>query len=156
MKINSYIILLFTLSLASCQCNTKYHSYCSTSTGGWHKGDTLSYEIPSNLEKGEYIIEVGIRHSGIYKYKNIWIEVANNFTNSKKIKCDSIQLILADKEGNWLGKGISGLYQKDSLLTKKFTVTNSNKAKISVRHIMRDKNLPGIRDFGIKLIKVSN
>ena len=74
----------------------------------------------------------------------------------KKIKCDSIQLILADKEGNWLGKGISGLYQKDSLLNKKFTVTNSNKAKISVRHIMRDKNLPGIRDIGIKLIKVSN
>lgn len=155
MRINSSILLFLIIFMASCQNDTRYHSYNSTSVDGWNKSDILVYDIPQSFEKGKYEIEIGIRHTEIYKYKNLWIEVKSNLTDAKKQECDSIQLILADKSGKWLGKGIAGIYQNDSLLTYNITVNNTNKAKMSIRHIMRDKQLKGIRDVGIKLIKVS-
>ena len=156
MRINSFLIICFSLLMASCQNNTKYHSYRSTSTNGWHKGDTLIYQLPATLEKGIYAIEIGVRHNSNYKYRNLWVEITENLSSSKGVKRDSIQLILADKSGKWIGTGISGLYQNDSIINKTFKVEYSYKPNIYVRHIMRDSNLKGISDVGIKLMKVSN
>lgn len=153
---NSLLLLLF-IAFSACRNETKYHSFQYIKNKDWNKSDTLIYNIPVTASKGIYRLQIEIRHTDNYKYKNLWLEMSNNLKDSTRFVKDSIQLKLADKSGRWYGDGIGGLYQFDTLFTKRIIVSQTaNNHSLRITHIMRDNSLPGIRDIGIRLDKIAD
>ena len=106
------IILIFSV-LHACKPDTVYYTYNAINANGWSRNDTLQFNLPDTLSPGTYHLEVGIRHSGKYVYRDLWLELTqympsldkNNHWEAKK---DTIHLYLANEKGNWNGTGTTG------------------------------------------------
>lgn len=92
-----------------------------------------------------------VRNNNDYPYSNIRFIV--NFKNpkSKTPQIDTLNYILAKPNGEWLGTGFGET--KETLFQYKLNYKFPEKGtyEIGVKQAMRNDNLPGIEDIGIKV-----
>lgn len=67
---------------------------------------------------------------------------------------DTIELILADNTGKWYGKGFGKIKEYQVLIRKAVTFPVTGIYNIGIVQGMRDKNLQGIEDVGIRIEKM--
>ena len=109
--------IISVLCLLACQTGTVYFNYEPIAEEGWSKTDTLHYYLPDSLSLGTYQLAIGVRHSGKYPYRDLWLELTQHMPNTKgtsrwKEHRDTIHIYLANEKGNWNGTGTtSGYYQ---------------------------------------------
>lgn len=145
------IILLFVASaLSACNEQTVYHVFQSIPTEGWQREDTLCFraEVPDSLTY--YKLSIEIRNRNNYPYQNINLSVSCTAPDGKSLPADTLQLILADKEGIWKGDGWGGLYQS-AFPAGSVQIDKPGTYLFKVAYTLPDKTLPGINDIGIKL-----
>lgn len=71
------LCVLFLLN--ACHTDTRYHVYQAVSgEEGWDKSDSLAFHLPVGLSSGEYRMEIGLRHTGEYSYRDIWLSVTQS------------------------------------------------------------------------------
>jgi len=99
-----------------------------------------------------YNFFVTMRNTDEYPYQNIFVFLKTEFPNGKS-KLDTINCPLADARGKWLGKGFGGVYDNRVLYMaqKRFPLTGSY--SINIEHAMRDEELSGILDVGVRIEK---
>ena len=105
-------ISLFLL-VCACQHDTVYYTYHPIPDNGWKRGDTLRFCLPDTLTPGTYNLEVGVRHSNQYPYRDLWLELIQYIQGEKPsdgwiAKKDTIHIYLANEKGNWNGTGTTG------------------------------------------------
>ena len=147
--------------LGSCRSDTAYHVYQSVAASGWGRQDTLVYEIPASLSPGRYLVEIGLRNTSEYAYRDIWLALlsgqgvipedavssgsgSNLQADSCAFRADTLHLYLADQYGRWLHDGISGsLYQSDGrLLQFVWLILYLDKPRyLTLVHLMKDTAL---------------
>ena len=66
---------------------------------------------------------------------------------------DTIEFILADQTGRWLGKGWGNLKENDILLKSNLTFPLSGDYSFLVQHAMRKDTLHGISNIGLRIEK---
>lgn len=146
---------LLVLGLSSCKKGaTVYHAYLPVpSSHGWNVDDTLTFTLPPNLLQAHYQLQVELRNSDDYPYKDIWLSVSNNFRDSLKFDTDTLHLYLSDATGRWINSTTAGsFFQSAFPLNKPFTLQMpSHSTQVRITHIMQQNPLPGITDVGIKL-----
>lgn len=146
--------MLFLFLLASCHTDTRYHVYQAVpGENGWKNSDSLLFLLPPELEAGEYGMEIGIRHTGGYPYRDIWISVTQVDSDSLPSHTDTLHLYLADEEGRWGHEGaVGGLYQSVYVREKPVKLTADSLGRsFRIAHLMRRNPLPGISDVGVRL-----
>ena len=122
MKINHFLsVILLTLLcflLGACKNNTTYYSYQHLEDNEWDRKDTLLFLLPDTLKAGTYQLEVGVRHTADYAYRDLWIELIQYIPDQNAPlaewveKKDTFHLYLAGKNGKWEGTGsTSSFYQ---------------------------------------------
>jgi gliding motility-associated lipoprotein GldH len=148
---NKYFYILFTwivLLSSSCGRSTVYHAYQPIDADGWKQGDTLFFPLPSYIPEGDYQVEIGLRHHEDYPYQDLWL--AYGLAGHR----DSVQLMLAYESGNWHGHGAAGLYQFTHFVPKRIHLPAERKdSLLRVVHLMSDKELKGLCDVGVRLVK---
>lgn len=140
--INNSFVWLILLLLTSCQRNTLYHSYQPVNSMGWHKNDTMIYSLNSPIASQNLMLEIGLRHTDAYPYRDLWLNVNQ----------DTVHIYLTDSVGHWKGKGIGEL--RSLIQTVSFSHQKDSIKDIRITHIMTDKNLIGIHDIGIRIDKM--
>ncbi len=115
--------------------------------------DTIDF--PSN-------IYFHIRNNNDYPFSNIFL-IASLKSNQKVYEIDTLEYLMADNKGEWLGTGFSGV--KESKLSWKrnwkpnfpppyiFEIKQANR---KIGQIKGDKKLFGILSFGLSIEKKSN
>ena len=156
--------------LGSCRSDTAYHVYQSVAASGWGRQDTLVYEIPASLSPGRYFVEIGLRNTSEYAYRDIWLTLlsgqgvipedavssgrgSNLQADSCAFRADTLHLYLADQYGRWLHDGISGsLYQSEWPAVAVCLVDSVSDKPRTLRlvHLMKDTALRGISDVGLR------
>lgn len=177
-----YVLSVFLLGgLAACHTDTVYHRYHPISENGWSKQDTLTYVLPDSLKDGHYQLEVNIRHTEAYPYRDIWLEMAferrkpqqtlsttdslkdSTETNEQEniptdtmiwVK-DTLHFYLADEQGRWLKGGTIGSLYQFSSQARPFFLDDKDGKTFRMVHIMKDNPLRGIHDIGIRLFQAS-
>ena len=137
--IHQSFVWLISLLLISCQGHTFYHSYQPVNTTGWHKNDTMVYTLDAPVINKELTLEIGIRHTDSYPYRDIWLTV----------NLDTVHIYLTDSKGHWSGKGIGELRSLTHRLP--FCHPKDSIKEIRIAHIMTDNPLTGIHDIGIRI-----
>lgn len=146
--------LLFCI-FASCRQDTVYYMYLPIQTqAGWNKQDTLVYQLPDKLTPGSYKLEIGLRNTHRYPFRDIWLSVSQNMKDSLLYETDTLHFYLADEQGEWENGGNTGnLFQHTYLCDRPLTVNPSDSTFLRLTHLMKKNPLPGINDAGIRLIK---
>lgn len=144
------IITLFLLCLGACTPgHNTYSEFLNLSENGWAYNDTICFipSITDSIAIGD--LSVALRHNNNYHYSNLWLEISYP-TNDSIVKCDTINIILADIYGKWHGKGLGTSYQIEKDISENFRIKKGD--SFTIRHIMRVDTLNDIEQIGLFFI----
>ena len=147
----NFYLLILAISLISCD-NTVYENYYSFENESWNSDSLKSFDFDIEDTLATYSLNINVRHSIDYEYQNLFIFV------SGEVK-DTIELMLADKNGKWKGSGISDVREFTYSLKKDRTFSKKGKNSINIEQAMRYganekiQHLPNILNIGLIIKK---
>ena len=102
-----------------------------------------------------YHIYITIRHTDMYAYNNIWINVGTASPNDS-IKYQALNLILANNTTGWFGTGMDDIFEHRVRITKTPMLLKKGLYTFVLAPLMRVDPLPHILNIGIRLEKVNS
>ena len=146
-KMRNYSLVFFWVILISCG-NTTLENYHSFNHNGWNTDSIVSFKYTITDTTKKYDLSLKIRHTVDYEFQNLFLflEEANK---------DTIEIILANKNGQWLGSGISDVREFEYFFAKQRTFTKKGDYELSIEQAMRHAsvhkivNLENILDIGL-------
>lgn len=139
--------------LGACSKDPKFASFQQIGQA-WHQDSIVSFVVPIKDANVDYRVAMKLRHNAEYAYQNIYI--FRTISSAKGLEyADTINVILADNQGKWLGSGIgeqktmSLPYNRQSL-----RFNEPGKYTFTLQHGMRDTMLQGITDIGLEIFEV--
>ena len=147
---NLYLLIL-AISLISCD-NTAYENYYSFDNESWNSDSLKRFDFEIMDTLATYTLSLNVRHSINYEYQNLFVFISGEVN-------DTIELMLADKNGKWKGLGISDVREFTCPIEKARTFSKKGKHSINIEQAMRYganekiQNLPNILDVGLTIKK---
>lgn len=125
---------------------------------GWAKNYQPKFEFTNTDTNQLCDVYINVRNAESYPFRNLFMFL--HTTNPKGIKTtDTIECVLADDKGKWIGSGMGDLYDNVIIYKKNTRFKQLGKYTFSYEQAMRygDKNiidpLPLIMDVGITVEK---
>lgn len=147
-KIIGAFIVLFLFS--SCK-NDSEQVFMKNTDGKWNKKTEQKFDFKiTDAQNPKNIIFV-IRNNNDYPYSNIRLIVNFGDAQMRNKSTDTLNYILAEPNGAWLGKGFGET--KEILFQYKlnYKFPANGDYSLNVIQAMRTDNLPGIEDVGVKI-----
>lgn len=148
--------LLVGISLLLFSCvnpNVIYEEYQSVEATGWLETEPVVFEF--ELEQAATNkCSILVRHNQDYPKANLWLFVTRT-SPAGIVRKDTLDCLLADKYGRWLGRGYGGVYDTEVLLDSLFRVTPGawTVELIQGMRSQKEKGIVGITDIGIRIEK---
>lgn len=139
------------LLCAACQQGTLYHSFQSVNTEEWKKEDTLFFKLHAKAHDVCCRLEIELRATSDYPYKNLWLDVNDNTADSLVFLSSSLNCMLYDDKGKQEGSTAGALYQS-SFFMKEIVLQANTSPIIKISQGMSDVSIKGISDVGVKLV----
>lgn len=148
------IIFVFLSLLLLICCNTKTESsYSVFEEDSWHADSiiTLNHSVVDTITKQNLYLK--IRHTTDFEYQNIFLFV--DFQEKR----DTIEVILSEKNGKWLGSGFGDIKEVEYRFAKEIIFNSKKTINVTVEQAMRYgehpviTNLKGIIALGINIKK---
>lgn len=155
-KIGLPILVISSLILLwGCTGNVAYENYMEIPEGGWHQNDPAVFSVEIADTNTYYNLFINIRHDVNYKYRNLWVFADIDYPDGRSTS-DTIEFVIGNKEGKWLGKGLGKTKEDNILLSRNIRFVNKGEYLFSFRQGMREEDqiLENINDFGISVVKV--
>lgn len=150
---NSLPAGLLIALLASCQPHTMYHSFRTLPKDGWNKSDTLVFPIPTkDIQAENYELQIELRHTKEFAYQSLWVVVYQNSQDSMQFTADTLQCVLVNEKGRFIGTGLNNYYQTNFPL-KTVTLDKEYTPIFKLAHYMKKGRIEGIHDVGIRLVE---
>ncbi|MDL2282202.1 gliding motility lipoprotein GldH [Parabacteroides sp. OttesenSCG-928-G06] len=143
--------LLFAGSLffSACDDRVKYDGYQTLENRSWEKDKEYFFEFQVDDNTVPYDVTFEVRNNNLYPFQNLWI-FWEETQPSGEVWRDTLECILADDYGKWLGKGMS-VYQSGFALRTHYQFPDTGSYAISIRQGMRKSPLEGIQQIGIRV-----
>ncbi len=156
-KIVSWITAIVLMSVIFVSCNTKtvFDQSVQLPSEGWYKNDAVSFNVNISDSLTNYIFGLNIRNTTDYRYSNLYIFLITEFPNGN-ISHDTIECILANKEGKWLGKGWGNIKENKIILKSGIRFPLAGNYKFLIHQAMRVDTLTGISDMGLNIVTEDN
>jgi len=118
----------------------------------WNSTDVIKFTVPIADTTQRYNFYINIRNSSDYQYSNIFLFLKTFYPNGM-LSVDTIECILADDKGKWMGKERGKLIDNRILFRKGIRFRLAGNYSFEFEQAMREKELKGIEDFGIRIDK---
>jgi gliding motility-associated lipoprotein GldH len=149
--INKTLIgISFILTLFACGNMSVYEKNEAIDNSTWSSKNIIRFEYYANDTASEKNIQINLRHTGLYKYNNIFLFITTVGPDGKSI-VDTSEFTIANTSGKWLGSGIGDMYDLRLLFKQNVRFSQNGKYLILIQHGMRDINLKEIADVGISI-----
>ncbi len=142
-----FFVLLF---LMSCE-NASQKVEMKNLKGTWNKKAEQKFDFKINDAQNSKNIIFVVRNNNDYPYSNIRFIVNFTEARTKNKKVDTLNYVLAQPNGEWVGKGFGDT--KETLFQYKlnYKFPANGDYSIGVIQAMRADNLIGIEDLGLKI-----
>ncbi|HLO91421.1 MAG TPA: gliding motility lipoprotein GldH [Lentimicrobium sp.] len=143
-----FIILLFN----ACDKEKFFDQSISIPNDIWPADKEMLFKVDVEDTISPYRFFINVRNSTSYRYSNIYFFLSTEFPGGG-VSVDTIECTLADKNGDWLGKG-TGKYRDNRIFIReniRFPLKGTY--FIRLNQAMREEKLKGISEAGIRLEK---
>ena len=153
-RVISFIIVFIIIAgvFASCNSTSIFNKNVELPSLGWYKNNAVSFNINISDSLTNYNFALNIRNTTNYRYSNLYVFLITEFPNGN-ISRDTIECILADKEGKWLGKGWGDVKENQISLKSGLRFPLTGNYRFLIQQAMRVDTLKGIHDVGLSLAK---
>ena len=148
------LYITFIFFLFSCyKKNNLFQSYKSVKGHQWHYNEPIDFEFEfHDTDTAKYDIDINLRHTGSFPYKNCWIWVHFTYPSGEKLSHRK-ELELCNNLGEWYGKGLNNIFDVRNTILKQANFHEKGKYKISIEQNMRDNPLHEVLDVGLRIQK---
>ncbi len=144
------LILFAILVMVSCDVHTLYDQQVTLPEKGWLKNEAVKFDLDISDTITPYHFELTLRHTTNYRYSNLYIFLTTRFPEGKMSR-DTIELVLADPTGQWVGKGWGNLRDDDITLKSPLFFPQKGHYQFLVQQAMRTDTLNEITHLGLRL-----
>lgn len=148
------ILILACLFFVSCDKNRVYETNVDIPEYTWNNKNKIKFTFDIEDTIAYNNMYINIRNAGGYPYSNIYLFVTTE-SPDKKTNVDTVECILADNSGKWLGDGSGDIWDNQILYKKNIRFKQSGIFVISYEQGMRVDNLPMIMDVGLRIEKTN-
>lgn len=125
-----------------------YSKYETLPEEGWATEHKLSYQLDMKDTNTLHHVFLTIRHADAYPYRNLFVFLTTSYPDGKKTT-DTLECLLANDKGQWLGDGAGDIWDVKKLLKKNVRFPQSGHYTFTFEQGMRINPLPLIMDFGM-------
>jgi gliding motility-associated lipoprotein GldH len=151
LKILAFTILLVWF-LYSCGKERIYDQSISIQDQSWQQDSILRFIVTIDDTIILHKFYLNIRHNTDYSYSNIYFFFNSTLPNGNKTR-DTIECILANPMGKWLGKGFGKIRDNRILLNSGLRFPMKGIYLFEIGQAMRTERLKGVEDIGIRIEK---
>lgn len=144
--------ILGLIFLSSCNDDRFYERNIGISNGEWNVNDKKIFEVVIQDTLAQYDFYINVRNSGGYPYANLFLFLNTVFPNGEVAR-DTLELLLAEPSGKWLGKGSGDIYDNRIMFKKGAVFPMAGSYRFEFEHGMRTETLPHIMDIGLRIEK---
>lgn len=140
------------LMIACSDKNVVYEQVQVIPEYGWDKSEPIFFKYSSSDTVGTYDIIVDINNDATYRNQNFWLFVKSTSPDQMVYK-DTLECVLADNYGKWIGEGSGTLRHLPVLLLEGVKFPKKGIYSFELIQGMRYDTLWGIHDIGIRIVK---
>jgi gliding motility-associated lipoprotein GldH len=149
--INPSLLILVLFAFAACNSD-RFYERAHNFEGSWNRYDTATFKVNISDTLQAYDFYFDIRNNNQYRFSNLYIFLHSDFPNGT-ISHDTLEFILAKKDGEWIGRGMGDIKENNIMVRKAFRFPVSGEYVFELEQGMRVENLTGIEDIGIRIEK---
>lgn len=139
------------LFLISCDSNKVFDQYMEVENATWKRENIAKFSVVIKDTTTAHNLYINIRNKGNYPFSNLYMFVKIEGPDGN-FSVDTVNCILADKSGKWLGNGIGDLWDVQVPYIGGFKFAKSGEYQFSFEQAMRVENgLEGITDIGLRI-----
>ncbi len=150
-----FTLFLLVVGLTSCGKKLFYDDVQALPKEGWSKNQKLRFNMEVNDTTSTFQFAMHIRNDLNYRYSNVYFFLETQFPNGN-ITRDTLECIVADPYGKWLGSGYGNLRQNLIVLNPSIKFPLTGQYTFNVEHAMREDVLEGIADIGLHVERNPN
>ena len=152
--VNSGLIFLLLWSAVSCDPGKVTDQYHPVRNATWDADSVFSFTFNIARSTQNHNIWFNVRNDNSYAFSNLWLFVTIASTKGETVT-DTVQIVLAEPSGKWIGRGFSGIYDNRIIFRRNVFFPESGEYTIHLKHGMRPAQLKGITDIGIRVEKIN-
>ena len=150
------IILLVAL-FSACDSNKVFEENIALENHIWNLENHPKFQVEIMDTTSEMNLLVNVRHSAHYPFSNLWVFV-NTTHPEGAIKIDTLECVLAAKDGKWLGSGLGDIWDiqcqfKSYRFLKQGIYTFEIEQAMRHGDLAKIEQLPGIMEIGLRIEK---
>ncbi len=147
----SFMPVLLLLAV-SCGPKAFFDDNKSFEENVWDAGEIVRFDVKLEDTLSLCKFYLNVRHSTDYRYANLFLFINTTFPDGREAR-DTVECILADPSGKWLGKGISNIRDNQVLLRRGIRFPQQGTYIFELEQAMREPELEGIMDIGLRIVR---
>lgn len=154
-RIIPYVLAPILLSALICPaCSYKsdiFHEFNDIPARGWDKRNIQKFYPYIDSTDVAYDIDVELNYGNGYGYRNLYLFITAEDADRKVIARDTLNCMLADEFGKWLGNGWGSSFQQSFPYKRGVKFDSQGTYSISVSQGMREDIIEGIERIGVRI-----
>jgi len=145
-------ISFFTLFFSSCDNARIFEKNQDIPEEGWTKDDIIKFDVDIKDPSTPANFYANVRNADGYPFSNLYLFIKTTFPNGK-MSNDTLECVLADEKGKWLGNGLGDIYDNQILFKRNVRFPMAGIYKFEIQHGMRVEPVLLIMDVGLRIAK---
>lgn len=143
-------VTLLAMMTVSCDKGILFTDSYRLEGRNWSMYDPARYSCVIEDSLSTFNIDFTVRTSTDYPYRNMYLFVVTSFPSGDTVT-DTINAMVADEKGKWLGRGAGDLRELTIPYKSNVYFPEKGEYHFSVIQGMRDTVLKGVHDMGMKI-----
>ncbi len=143
--------LVVVLFLPACDESPFYERMDAMPDQVWRSEQVLVHEVEVLDTVRSYDFYLNIRIGADYEFSNMYLFIGTEFPDGRSVR-DTVECILADRSGRWLGSGLGDMRDNRILFKPNVRFPNAGVYRFSLQQGMRMEHLPQVYDVGISMV----
>ena len=140
------------LLLSSCDSSRIFDQNEAISDNVWGADEKIQFDVSITDTVSLCNMYVNVRQSEGYPYSNLFLYIHTTRPDGIS-NLDTLECVLADKSGKWLGEGLGDLWDNQIPFKKNMRFARTGKYTYQIEQAMRTDQLPLVMDVGIRIEK---
>ena len=145
------LLVVAGFMLVSCNSTVLYDAQVDLPEGGWYKDEAVKFDIEVSDTLLPYDFKLNINHTTDYRYSNLYLFMVTRFPDGK-VSRDTIEVLLAYPNGEWLGKGWGVSRDMEIPLRSQLFFPQSGVYQFYLQQAMRTDTLKDVSRVGLQLV----
>ena len=146
------LFLLIILFLTSCDPARVYEKNIKIPDGIWHRDNIVRFELLVEDTIRSHNLYVNVRNTSLYPMSNLFLFITTTAPSGHSIR-DTVEVILADDKGKWMGSGLGDIWDLQQLYKENVRFAQRGNYSFEYEQAMRMEKLPFIIDVGLRVEK---